>query len=143
VAALTGGTLPDHPSGSGYARLPAGEFQHTGCSGEPGRHRLVAPFAGQVASVATSVGDYVSPGQVILVISDVTHMHIETTDLSERDVPQVKLGQSVNVLIKALNQNVSGKVSAISPVGRFARRRCGLTKSRSSWIHFLPACAPA
>jgi len=42
-------------------------------------------------------------------------MHVETTDLSERDVPKVKLGQTATVTIKALNQNVPGKVSAISP----------------------------
>jgi multidrug efflux pump subunit AcrA (membrane-fusion protein) len=63
-----------------------------------------------------STGDYVSPGQVILVISDVNHVHVETTDLSERDVPKVKLGQVAMVSIKALNQAVSGKVSAISPI---------------------------
>jgi multidrug resistance efflux pump len=63
-----------------------------------------------------SIGDYVSPGQVVLIFSDVSHMHVETTDLSERDVPNVKLGQAVTVNIKALDQAVSGKVSAISPL---------------------------
>ena len=63
-----------------------------------------------------SSGDYVLPGQVILVLSDVSHLHVETTDLSERDVPQVKLGQAATVSIKALNQQVAGKVSAISPL---------------------------
>ncbi len=78
--------------------------------------RLVAPFPGEVASVAVSTGDFISPGQVILVLSDVNHLHVETTDLSERDVPSVKLGQAVSVSIKALNQDVNGKVSAISPL---------------------------
>jgi hypothetical protein len=43
-------------------------------------------------------------------------MHVETTDLSERDIPKVKLGQVATVTIKALNQDVSGKVTAISPL---------------------------
>ena len=51
-----------------------------------------------------------------MVITTVNHMHVETTDLSERDVPNVKLGQSVTVSIKALNQDVAGKVTAISPL---------------------------
>ncbi len=63
-----------------------------------------------------SSGDYISPGQILLVISDVSHVHVETTDLSERDVPMVKLGQAVTVSIKALNQDVTGKVTAISPL---------------------------
>jgi len=43
-------------------------------------------------------------------------MHVETTDLSERDVPLVMLDQTVSVSIKALNQQVGGRVSAISPL---------------------------
>lgn len=41
---------------------------------------------------------------------------METTDLSERDVPTVKVGQEVTVSIKSLHQDVKGTVSAISPV---------------------------
>ena len=43
-------------------------------------------------------------------------MHVETTDLSERDIPNVKLGQAATVSVKALNQDVAGKVTAISPL---------------------------
>jgi multidrug efflux pump subunit AcrA (membrane-fusion protein) len=116
VAALTGGTLPEHPTGTGYAALMQANFNIQAAQASLDATRLVAPFSGQVASVTTSVGDYVSPGQVILVISDINHMHVETTDLSERDIPMVKLGQSVTVTVKALNQDVEAQVSAISPL---------------------------
>ena len=49
-------------------------------------------------------------------LSDVSKLQVETTDLSERDVPNVKVGQTVTVTIKALGQNVAGKVVSISPV---------------------------
>jgi multidrug resistance efflux pump len=116
VAALTGGTLPDHPTGAGYAGLMQAKLAVQSAQASLDTTRLVAPFAGDVASISVSSGDYISPGQILLVISDVSHVHVETTDLSERDVPMVKLGQAVTVSIKALNQDVTGRVTAISPL---------------------------
>ena len=115
LAALTGGTVPPDATGTALLQLKQDQLAVQTAQEDLDGIRLIAPFSGEVAAVTASVGDYVSPGQIILVISDVNHMHIETTDLSERDVPEVKLGQVATVSIKALNQNVSGKVSAISP----------------------------
>jgi multidrug resistance efflux pump len=116
LAALTGGTVPADATGTNLLKLEQAQLAVQTAQENLNATRLVAPFSGEVASITTSVGDYISPGQVILVISDINHMHVETTDLSERDVPQVKLGQATTVSIKALNKNVSGKVSAISPL---------------------------
>jgi len=77
---------------------------------------LKAPFAGTVVEVNTHSGEWIIPGQPVLSIADVDHLRIETTDLSERDVPQIKEGQPVSVTVKALNQSVKGKVSTISPL---------------------------
>ena len=116
VAALTGGKLPDNPTGTGYAALMQAKLNVQSAQASLDATRLVAPFAGEVASIAVSAGDYVLPGQIILVISDVNHVHVETTDLSERDVPMVKIGQAVTVSVKPFNQDVAGKVTAISPL---------------------------
>ena len=116
LAALTGGNVPAGASGTELLQLKQARLAVQTAQANLDATRLVAPFSGQVASVTTSLGDYVLPGQAILVISDVNHMHVETTDLSERDVPKVKLGQGTAVTIKALNQDVSGKVTAISPL---------------------------
>jgi multidrug efflux pump subunit AcrA (membrane-fusion protein) len=78
--------------------------------------RLIAPFAGTVSAVHLVVGDYVSPGVILMVVSDINRLQVQTTDLSERDVPRVKVGQSVTVSVKALNQNVAGHVTILSPV---------------------------
>jgi RND family efflux transporter MFP subunit len=75
---------------------------------------LKAPFAGTIASVAISPAETVVPGQIVIVMGDLSHFQIETTDLSERDVPNVKVGQSATVSVQALNQQFSGKVSDIS-----------------------------
>jgi len=77
---------------------------------------LKAPFAGTVGKLDIHPGEWIVPGQPILVLADLDHLQVETTDLSERDVPMVKVGQEVNVWIKALNQEVPGHVIGISPL---------------------------
>jgi multidrug efflux pump subunit AcrA (membrane-fusion protein) len=77
---------------------------------------LQAPIAGTVSKLDIHAGEWVTPGQLVAVLADLDHLRVETTDLSERDIPKVKLGQPVMVLIKALNQDVAGRVSEISPL---------------------------
>ncbi|MPM57131.1 hypothetical protein SDC9_103952 [bioreactor metagenome] len=60
------------------------------------------------------MGSFVQAGQVQIIVTDPAHLHVETTDLSERDVVNVKAGQAVTVTLKALNQQVKGKVTAVS-----------------------------
>ena len=75
---------------------------------------LVAPISGTVVSVDISPGETVTPGLIVITIGDLTEMQIETTDLSERDIPKVKIGQSATINIDALDQEVNGRVSRIA-----------------------------
>jgi multidrug efflux pump subunit AcrA (membrane-fusion protein) len=84
LALLTGGKIPDDASGPALQAYQQAQFAIQTAQNALDATRLVAPFPGQVASVRVSSGDYVLPGQVILVLCDVKHMHVETTDLSER-----------------------------------------------------------
>ena len=77
---------------------------------------LKAPFAGTVGILDTHQGEWVLPGQPVLTLADLSHLRVETSDLSERDVPRVKTGQKVTVLIKALNQEATGHVTEIAPL---------------------------
>jgi multidrug efflux pump subunit AcrA (membrane-fusion protein) len=77
---------------------------------------LKAPFAGVVGKLDAHDGEWVVPGQAVLELADLGHLRVETTDLSERDVPKITVGQPVTVFVKALNQNVSGRVSEIAPL---------------------------
>jgi len=77
---------------------------------------LKAPFDGTVSQVNLHTGEWTVPGQPVLALADLANLRVETTDLSERDVPMVAIGQPVTVLIKALNQDVNGHVSDISPL---------------------------
>lgn len=77
---------------------------------------LTAPIAGTVVAVEVSPAETVSPGQVVVTIGDLSKYHIETTDLSERDVHKVKAGQDVTVFIEALGEEFEGKVADVDRI---------------------------
>jgi RND family efflux transporter MFP subunit len=78
--------------------------------------QIVAPFDGTIASVDIAPAETVVPGREVIIIADLSRFQIETTDLSERDVPRVQIGQTATVFIEALNQEFSGTVLDISRV---------------------------
>jgi RND family efflux transporter MFP subunit len=77
---------------------------------------LTAPFDGTIVSVDISPAETVVPGQTVIVLADLSRYQIETTDLSERDIPRVEIGQSANVFIEALDQEFTGGVIDIDRV---------------------------
>ena len=77
---------------------------------------LLAPFDGTIVSVDISPAETVTPGQVVIVLGDLSNYQIETTDLSERDVIRVQIGQPAKVSIEALNEEFSGKVIDVDRV---------------------------
>jgi RND family efflux transporter MFP subunit len=77
---------------------------------------LAAPFDGTVVSVDAAPAETVVPGRTVIVLGDLSRYQIETTDLSERDVTRIQVGQSVTVFIEALNQEFTGKVTGIALV---------------------------
>lgn len=79
---------------------------------------LSAPFDGTVISVKVVPGELVQIDQVVVTIAALDSLQIITTDLSERDAPRVKVGQSVDVYIDALDVTVKGKVLRIAPISQ-------------------------
>jgi multidrug efflux pump subunit AcrA (membrane-fusion protein) len=77
---------------------------------------ISAPFDATVVDVNIQFGEVAQTGQVVITLAELAHMQIETTDLSERDVPAVQTGQIANVYIEALDITVTGKVVKISPI---------------------------
>ena len=77
---------------------------------------LLAPFDGMVVTIDVNTGETVVPGRVVVVLGDLSKYQIETTDLSERDVTRVKVGQSAKISIEALGQTYTGKVVEIALV---------------------------
>lgn len=77
------------------------------------RASLIAPVAGIVTEVNVSAGADAPTGVAIVVSASTFTI---TTDVVERDVAHIQVGQKASVTITALDQQVSGTVSAISPV---------------------------
>ena len=77
---------------------------------------LSAPFAGTIAELDLAPAETVVPGQIVIVLGDLTRFQIETTDLSERDAPDVKAGQTATVSIAALNKQFAGRVSDVARI---------------------------
>ena len=77
---------------------------------------LTVPFDGTIAAVDISPAETVTPGQVVIMIGDLSNFRVETTDLSERDVTGVNVGQTASVTVQALNQTFTGKVVDVARV---------------------------
>lgn len=79
------------------------------------RLSLKAPFAGEVTTVNIQPGEWVLTGQPAVVLADLDTLVVETTNLTEIDVVQVSLGQSVSVAADALpGVEFAGTVESIS-----------------------------
>ncbi len=116
LAAVKGEQVPAEATGANLTRLEAAKNAVTLIQDRLENTRLVSPIVGAVISVNSIEGETVSPGQILFTISNVTKLHVETSDLSERDVPKVLVGQAVTVSVKALNMDLPGRVVRISPV---------------------------
>jgi RND family efflux transporter MFP subunit len=77
---------------------------------------LTAPFDGTIISMDVEAGETVVPGRILILVADLSRYQIETTDLSERDVTRVKVGQTVSISIEALGETFTGKVAEIALV---------------------------
>lgn len=76
---------------------------------------LIAPYDGTIVKINVVPDELVQSGEVVAVIGTLNQLQIETTDLSERDIAGVKIGQTAIAHVKALNQDFNGKVAAIAP----------------------------
>jgi HlyD family secretion protein len=78
---------------------------------------LKAPFSGTLISSDLEVGEGVIP-QTVVMLGDVSSWKIETTDLTELDVPGVKAGDKVQVTFDAIpDLKLPGHVTRIREIG--------------------------
>jgi len=77
---------------------------------------ILAPFNATVVEVSVHPAEFVQAGQAVMVLGELSHLQIQTTDLSERDVPLVREGQPAKVFVEALGIHLGGKVIRVSPL---------------------------
>jgi multidrug efflux pump subunit AcrA (membrane-fusion protein) len=95
------------------AGLPAAQANLTAAQAALSDLTLTAPFTGSIVALNIGAGENVLPGQVVVRLGDLSHLQIETTDLSEKDLSGVGVGQSANIYVEALRQDVKGQVARI------------------------------
>ena len=80
------------------------------------RQRSPRHLMASISDVLVRQGQYVNAGTPIVLISDPKGLRIETTDLNEKDIAGVKVGNKVDVAFDALpGVVVEGTVSEIAP----------------------------
>jgi len=78
---------------------------------------LVAPAAGTITSVNVYSGSRVNPGQVIAHLTNYKDLST-VIKVDELDIPDVKVGQDVNIIVNAFPDNkYTGKVTSIAKEG--------------------------
>lgn len=76
---------------------------------------ITAPFNGTIADVNVKVGDQVGPETRAVSLADFSSWTVETTDVTELEVVELRVGQSVTIVPDALpGVELSGVVTAIS-----------------------------
>lgn len=98
------------------ARIKNAEAQLTAVKETLADLELVAPFDGVISAVHINPSEWVAPGSPVLLIADLNHLQVETTDLSEIDVAQISVGDTAVVTLDALPELVlTGTVISIAP----------------------------
>lgn len=77
--------------------------------------RILAPFDGVVGIRGVSLGDYVKDGTDLVNVEDVRILKVDFR-LPERNLTQIKVGQTIEVVADALpGERFSGNIDAINP----------------------------
>lgn len=98
------------------ARLERAQASLTSAQAALDNLELKAPFAGVLSQLNVRPDEWISPGQTVLLLADLSTLRVETTDLSEIDVAQVSVGAPVTLTFDALPEvSIPGKVARISP----------------------------
>lgn len=80
---------------------------------------LRAPFGGDVASVDAVVGEQVGPGAALVRLADVSGWLVETTDLTELSVVELREGDRARIVFDALpDLEVEGVVERVRGFGQ-------------------------
>ncbi|MCL5996125.1 MAG: HlyD family efflux transporter periplasmic adaptor subunit [Chloroflexi bacterium] len=79
---------------------------------------LQAPFAGVIAALNAKIGEQVALGAPVVQLADTSEWQIETTDLTELSIVNVREGAAATVTFDALpGFELSGKVLRVKPLG--------------------------
>jgi multidrug resistance efflux pump len=77
--------------------------------------QLTTPFEGVIADVSLQAGEWAQAGQTVVTLIDPNAWFMETTNLTEMELPHVSLGERVTVTVDALHGvDFSARVERVS-----------------------------
>jgi HlyD family secretion protein len=95
-------------------RVSAAETNLAAAQAALEQYDLQAPATGTLVESNLNVGELVTMGQPVAKWADLSEWYVETTDLTEIDVVNIEVGQTVEVAADALPGNImNGTVTAI------------------------------
>jgi multidrug efflux pump subunit AcrA (membrane-fusion protein) len=98
------------------SRLANAEAQLAAAQGLLSDLELKAPFDGVISEVHVNSSEWVAPGSPVLLVGDLDHLQVRTTDLNEIDVSRISIDDQVVVTFDALPDLVlEGTVISIAP----------------------------
>ena len=97
------------------ARISAAEAQQTALQKALDNLDLKAPFNGTVSEIRYSEKEFAAAGSPAILFADFSEWYVETSDLTEMDVVNIHIGQTVSIEADAYpGEYVSGSVESIN-----------------------------
>ena len=113
IAMFEKGPDPDKVAAA-EARIKAAQTSLDAAQSALKDSEIVSPFSGQIADLSVHAGEWVTSNQPVVVLADLSQWEIETDDLTELDVPGVRLGQTATIRPDALPElELKGTVGTI------------------------------
>ena len=78
------------------------------------QRQLSAPFAGTIGLPRVDLGQYVAPGTIVATLQDISTMRVDFS-LPEQDLPNLSIGQQIEVRIEGLDETFPGELTGIDP----------------------------
>jgi HlyD family secretion protein len=115
------GAVRDADLGIAQARVEQRAADLAQVTAELERATLRAPFAGLVASSSLALGQRITSDELLVSLADVSTWRIETRDLAELDVAEIREGAPVTITFEALPDLIlKGEVELVRPKGSSA-----------------------
>lgn len=112
IGTVTGGVVQELYVDTGSRVQEGHELARVMAGGVP--EIIRAPFAGTVTNVLVRRGDTLAPGATMVTVGDLSRFQVETTDVDEFLIAQIRRGQVAHVLVDALDRELLGQVRSVS-----------------------------
>jgi len=97
------------------AQIDSINAQLTSLEDQLNKMKLTAPISGEVVQVNYDAQEFVSRGDPVIIVADTSHLHVESTDLTELEVAKLSEGQAVSMEADAFPGEIfTGRIEQIS-----------------------------